>query len=242
MMFLITKMFVYLVLAGGIGVAAGWLLRNLQAQQSEEASRRSVADAKSKVPQLESLLRGRDEQIAKLKDEIKERRQEAKALADEIKAAEKNLLEQRRETNKWKQSAESKVPLGVDGFDAEDDTTDGLIAELSKEITDLKAQLAASESAPAPSAADHLDAELDASRLHNRELERALEKAEAALKHERATIVELERERELQNKSLQVLHQQLDLERDAFVAGAQSADFAEGVTAFCEKRKPVFAQ
>jgi 2-(1,2-epoxy-1,2-dihydrophenyl)acetyl-CoA isomerase len=37
------------------------------------------------------------------------------------------------------------------------------------------------------------------------------------------------------------LGEQLDLERDAFVAGAQGEDFAEGVSAFCEKRKPRFA-
>lgn len=36
------------------------------------------------------------------------------------------------------------------------------------------------------------------------------------------------------------LDAQLDLERDAFVEGAQSDDFAEGVTAFCEKRIPEF--
>lgn len=37
------------------------------------------------------------------------------------------------------------------------------------------------------------------------------------------------------------LEQQLERERDAFVACALSDDFAEGVTAFCEKRKPDFA-
>lgn len=36
------------------------------------------------------------------------------------------------------------------------------------------------------------------------------------------------------------LNVQLDDERDAFIAGAQTDDFAEGVTAFCEKRKPEF--
>ena len=49
------------------------------------------------------------------------------------------------------------------------------------------------------------------------------------------------RTKQLLNASLgNRLEEQLDLERDAFVAGAQTADFAEGVTAFCEKRKPQF--
>ena len=64
MIFLIAKIFVYLLLAGFVGAAAGWLTRNLQAQRSDENASRAVNDAKSKMPQLESLLRGRDEQVA----------------------------------------------------------------------------------------------------------------------------------------------------------------------------------
>lgn len=101
-------MFVYLVFATGIGGAAGWLLRNLQAQTSDEKARRAVVDAKSKVPQVESLLRDRDEQVTKLKEEVRERRMENKALAEEIKAGEKNADELQREANRWRQSAEAK--------------------------------------------------------------------------------------------------------------------------------------
>ena len=47
----------------------------------------------------------------------------------------------------------------------------------------------------------------------------------------------------LVNASLEAgLEVQLDAERDAFIACAQTHDFAEGVTAFCEKRKPEFDQ
>jgi len=47
--------------------------------------------------------------------------------------------------------------------------------------------------------------------------------------------------KKLLNGSLDAqLGEQLDYERDAFVEGAQGGDFAEGVTAFCEKRKPAF--
>ena len=49
--------------------------------------------------------------------------------------------------------------------------------------------------------------------------ERRLERAMADLGAAREKAVELERERELQNKSLQVLHQQLELERSRRAAG-----------------------
>ena len=61
--------------------------------------------------------------------------------------------------------------------------------------------------------ADVLNAELDASRLQNRQLETRLRGLQDDLERQRRSVVELERERELQNKSLQVLHQQLELER-----------------------------
>ncbi|MDH3452113.1 MAG: enoyl-CoA hydratase [Gammaproteobacteria bacterium] len=49
------------------------------------------------------------------------------------------------------------------------------------------------------------------------------------------------RTKALLNSSLEDgLDVQLDAERDAFIACAQTDDFAEGVTAFCEKRKPSF--
>ena len=235
MMFLILKMFAYLVLAAAIGLGAGWLLRNLQAQQREEQARRSVTDAKSKLPQLESLLRGRDDQITKLKGEIKERRQENKDLLDEIKNAEKSLLEQRRETNKWKQSAESKAPLDSalsdeksdESNEAADDNgsnADEIIAELSQEISALRARLSETRKPEANGAdtghnEEALMAELDATRLQNSQLEKALSAAQADLERQREVAKELERERDLQNKSLTVLHQQLELERSRVAGG-----------------------
>jgi hypothetical protein len=218
--YLIFKMFVYLILAGGIGGAAGWLLRNLQAQQSEEKARRAVTDAKSKVPQVESLLRGRDEQVTKLKEEVRERRIENKALAEEIKAGEKKANELQREANRWRQSAETKKEFSIDDRSDEESEhgADELIAELSGEITLLKEQLAEGEHAAPHSQAyqeryELVSAELDASRLQTSQMEKAMDTAQTDLKRNQQTLSVLERERELQNKSLKVLHQQLDLER-----------------------------
>ena len=233
MIFLITKIFGYLLVAGGVGVGAGWLTRNLQAQRIEENSSRAVHDAKSKVPQLESLLRGRDEQVAKLKEQVTEARGKLNEADQELRTGEQSLREQQRETKRWQQSAEAA--RGVEGesesegFDitGEDNPqdsgdTNGLITELSQEITRLKAQLdqAGSDPVDAGQSGDDvlLQVEMEALRAQLTRAESSLRTAMSELVLEQTKVAELERERELQNKSLQVLHQQLDLERTRRVA------------------------
>ena len=219
MTFLIVKILAYLVTAGVIGFAAGWLFRNLQGQKIEEQAQRSVHDAKSKVPQLESLLRGRDDQIKKLKEEAKDYRASLKVKDQAVADKERELMEQKRETNKYKQSQEAKKAFSLDGDD-EDDTSD-LIAELSREITSLKAELKVAEATDATIASSSepqldsavFETEITALRDETIRLKDALQEASANLEREQSAVAELERERELQNKSLKVLHQQLELER-----------------------------
>ena len=216
MTFLIVKILAYLVTAGVIGFAAGWLFRNLQGQKIEEQAQRSVHDAKSKVPQLESLLRGRDDQIKKLKEEAKEFKEALQGKDQEVADKDRELMEQKRETNKYKQSQDAKKGFSLD--DDDDDASD-LIAELSREITSLKAELkVAQATAPGSSTNPQLDTEvfeteLTALRDETLRLKDALRDTSANLEREQSTVAELERERELQNKSLKVLHQQLELER-----------------------------
>ncbi len=227
MMFLIGKMFIYLLLAGGIGGAAGWLMRNLQAQRTEENAQRSVTDVKAKLPQLESLLRGRDEQIQKLKAEIADRKTAASEMEQELRAGEQALREQQRISERLQQTVDARKSKSLTDFDmsgdVEQDTdttdTDNLIAELSAEIARLKAELA--QPAPAPAAdADETLLQIETEALRNKLVttEGKLNAIHADLMQEQNKVSELERERELQNKSLQVLHQQLELERTRRVA------------------------
>ena len=110
-----------------------------------------------------------------------------------------------------------RVPL-IHGNQDDDDASD-LIAELSREITSLKAELkVAQATAPVSSTDPQLDTEvfeteLTALRDETLRLKDALRDTSANLEREQSTVAELERERELQNKSLKVLHQQLELER-----------------------------
>ena len=119
MIFLLLKMFIYLVLAALVGGGAGWLLRNLQAQKSEESAHRSANDAKSKLPQLESLLRSRDEQIAKYKAQFAEVKAEFKAAQKEQQEAQKTFKEQTRELQRLK--SQTKSAQTADSMSIDDD-------------------------------------------------------------------------------------------------------------------------
>ncbi len=228
MIFLITKIFVYLLLAGGVGAAAGWLFRNLQAQRNEENALRAAHDAKSKLPQLESLLRGRDEQLTKLKEIVAEKQAELGEQAKTLRELEQNLRKQEGETRRWQRSAEAREVLTTDDFEGVENQGDAnnLTSELSAEIARLKGELEQSkksagilrQSAPQDNGAAQVELELDKLRTQISALERELSVASADLVSEQHKVTELERERELQNKSLQVLHQQLELERTRRVA------------------------
>lgn len=229
MIFLIAKIFIYLLLAVIVGGVAGWLFRNLKAQRAEEAANRAVNDAKSKVPQLESLLRGRDEQVTKLKDQLQEYKAQLSEQDQALRDNEQQLREQTRQANRWQQSAEA-AGSGADAAESIDfdiagnDTGDSneLIAELSQEISRLKTQLeqTSKQVVSAGSMGDEvlLQVEVETLRGQLATAESNLKIATADLLHEQNKVTDLERERELQNKSLQVLHQQLDLERTRRVA------------------------
>ena len=213
MIFLLSKIFVYLVLAAVIGAFAGWLLRNLKAQQREESAQRELSDMQAQMSQVESLLRGRDEQLSKMKLELNTRLQETSHSGDRVSDLERELSEQKREVEKWRERAQlAQAAELLDGvFDhdvGEDDDVNEVISALSQEIIDLKQKLETQQQA-VPVDANRVD------EMNQRvaELEKQLVSAEEALKQERVMRSDLERERELQNQSLKVLHRQLKLDR-----------------------------
>jgi len=228
MIFLIGKIFVYLFLAGAVGGAAGWLFRNLQAQRTEESAQRAATDAKSKVPQLESLLRGRDEQIAKFKDMLAEHKSELGARDQAMHELEAQLRAQQREASRLEERAQARMQAGEETFEDGDDyelasedgsATDNMLVELSGEIARLKSELERAQAGPATNADESvLEVEVEALRTQLATAEKDLQTAIADLEAEQLRVSELESERELQNRSLHVLHQQLELERTRRVA------------------------
>jgi len=224
MIFLIVKIFVYLVVAAITGGAAGWLMRNLQAQKSEEETTRAMNDAKSKLPQLEAIVRGRDDLLKKAKTELDQAKNELNEQVKENKSNQQKAREQERELKRLQQSAEahsatdsSSLVMEGEGLDGD---ANGLIAELSQEINRLKAELdaggaAGGQGVAKPDAVDEslMQVEFDARQVQLNSVERKLSRAEKDLSSERDKLREFYCERELQTNSIHVLHQQLEMER-----------------------------
>lgn len=243
MIFLIVKIFVYLAMAGAIGGVAGWLLRNLQAQKSEEAAARGMNDAKSKLPHLESLLRGRDDQLKKAQIELDAAKDQLKERGGDIRAHEQTMREQEREIQRLRQTAQATASTTMMGSEytaadaAEGIHDDGndLIAELSQEISRLKLELEVAQSNNPSSVADPADpadpaergtaadeslmqVEFDALRVQLESVQLELTRAQEDLRSEQDRVRDFERERGLQNESIKVLHQQLEMARSKRMA------------------------
>ena len=284
MIYLLLKMFLYLILAMAAGGGAGWLLRNLAAIKREEELSRALTDAKARVPQFEAQLRSREDQGKRTREEMATKERVIAELMEEIKSKEEALREKDRELKKLavvsrqetlpesenstptpgssdilmagEMMAESTLdyadvqnlsaatplpaatPLRPNSLDRSLDSdvaqqlrdripaleqelaqaravTADAVAEAAAaeaEVVTLKAELARRTAQPSVDAAVTAGtADLEA-RLRQKAEEH--ERLNRSLETEKRKVVELERERELQNKSLQVLHQQLELERE----------------------------
>ncbi len=264
MIFLILKMLVYLLLALAAGVGAGWVLRHIAAAKQEEDMQRTLADARARVPQFESLIRSRDEQIKRLKEELKDKDVRINALVDDVREAELAMKDKDRELKEFTARHETLAELTDEPTDPQENTSEVLMggdvldvdtasssasgslpesdsgsdSELRSEITRLEHELREAKSQAADAMAEAAAAEAEVITLKAQlaraghgaensdsqavaELEARLkQKAEEhnrlarALESEQRRVTELERERELQNKSLRVLHQQLELEKE----------------------------
>jgi chromosome segregation ATPase len=203
MSFLVGKIFAYLAVALAGGAGDGWLLRaRLRADEQVDTS--EMVTLQGRVDQLERALASRDEQIAELEHS-----------AGSSDALERQAAELNAKTHRVVQLEEQvrELQLELAGSQPASDEADSLISALHHEIARLRDALAEAQSAPGRSAAEleRASKELEA-RLVRKAAE--LDRLEQALAREERKVRELERERELQNKSLHVLHQQLELERD----------------------------
>lgn len=263
MIYLILKMFIYLLLALCAGTGAGWVLRHITAAKQEEEMQRTLADARARVPQFESLIRTRDEQIDRLKEELKDKDVRINGLADDVREAELAFKDKDRELKQFSTQdemvddlpdepvaateildtgevlaevltdddavsmdnvlsatqeavdsplADKVVQLEAELREARAQAADAMAeaASTEAEVITLKAELArAGATGPADNAAEVADLE---ARLMQKTTE--YERLAREFEVEQRRVAELERERKLQNKSLQVLHQQLELEKE----------------------------
>lgn len=127
MIFLILKMFVYLLLALAAGVGAGWVLRHIAAAKQEEDVQRTLADARARVPQFESLIRSRDEQIKRLKEDLKDKDVRINGLVDDVREAALAMKDKDREFKEFTAQHETLDGLTDEPSAADDSASDVLM-------------------------------------------------------------------------------------------------------------------
>jgi chromosome segregation ATPase len=255
--YLIGKIFLYMLLTLAIGVAAGWLSRNIVGAKREEELQKSVTESRARVPQFESLMRSRDEQVRKLRDELSGKDRRIAELSAEIQGKEEQARRAEREVSKLSSRNQALEGVADDSSASSDVLMDGGLVEpagsissaSSAELDTLREELAALKQQLADATAEAASAEAELANMRQaasgsgaasasevRELQARVqqqaseyEQLSRALETEQRKVIELERERELQNKSLQVLHQQLELERErtAQMPAAAAADPAQ---------------
>lgn len=213
MIYLILKMFVYLLVALGLGAAAGWLWRNREAVAREDRLERLLVDARSRVPQMDTTLRARDDRIAVLERELAARDE---ALEEQAR----QLAERDSALESLKRTAPPIPVRGVSGARSapiDSDTPDDELTLHSGDPNDstplpVPRDLANSEDSltdddPASRAGAELAARLEETR-------RQLDDRQRELAAEQRKVAELTRERELQARSLRALEQQLEFARE----------------------------
>jgi len=219
--YLIGKIFAYLLCSLGLGIGAGWLWRNLQAAKREEALERQLLDVRSRLPQLENALRGSEDRLGGLRGALRERDETLATHIESLAARERALAEVERSNAELRErlaagrmatAADSRPPAAADGDDLELHPGDPSEARPWLEAERDAAAEAPAAVAEAPAAVDHarieeLEAALSAAAAE-------LAQARSALAAEQRRIDGLMRERELQNASLRALEQQLELVRE----------------------------
>ncbi len=209
MIYLIVNIIGYLLIALVAGVGVGWLLHGSRAGNAS-GERKGLGTVDGDGLELAARADAQEEQLRKLAATIKQKEQEVDALSRELdkrdrrfNAADKLAKISRRLQQESEQLKEQVRALGeqLEAAREEAQGSHGASAAMEEvlrsEILELKGRLR------------------EASQEHDR-LARSLDQ-------ESRKVEELERQRDLQNSSLQVLHQQLELARktkeDAAEAG-----------------------
>lgn len=253
MTFLILKIAAYLTIALVLGIAAGWVSRHVTAQRETDTTSRALNDNRAKVPQLESLIRVRDDEIHRLKQAHEGQEEGVAQAGQELQAQVVLVREKELEVVRLKAQLESLQALNSDSVDdmlvmipAADSASSSIVdVEVGGESSDAEYGSNSEPSALEAEQIASLEARIESLELELSESKNEVEMAKAQtgvreemeelsqrlrqkaqdfdrlnrqMDGEKRKVSELERERELQNKSLQVLHQQLEMERNRTVA------------------------
>lgn len=175
MIYLILKIFLYLLVALLLGLGAGWLIRNVVSIRREDELQKTITEVRARVPQFESLMRTRDQQVQRMRDELKDKNQDLKELADQIQGKEAELATRQREIGKLSArnqaletgGGETDDYASAKGSEAEGsenrNSTD--VERLEEELTQLRSELGEARTAAADAVAEAACAETELVRL-----------------------------------------------------------------------------
>lgn len=209
MIYLVGKIFVYLLLALGLGVAAGWLWRNLQAAGREAELERALMESRSRLPQMDTTLRAREERLERTQAELKTRDAALAEQQQQLAERDRTIAELERACAELRQRLTDDSPSAPAKSDGGDE-----LALHSGESGAASAAALAEREAVHAAAIEAAESEREALQAELSRARTELERVTAALAAEKRQVSELARERDLQHQSLKALEQQLDLARD----------------------------
>jgi chromosome segregation ATPase len=181
--FLIAKIFMYMLLSLAAGAAAGWLWRHQQAAQQEGSLERSLMDARSRLPQMETALRSRDERLNTMARDIQEYRSALTEHEATVADRDRAVADLERTCAELRQRLEQAAGKPAGPADAEDGD------EIALHPGDPSAQDAGAVAVAAPAQPETAAATtLDAG--ERQALETALDEARGALAEARSALAE----------------------------------------------------
>ncbi len=114
------------LISGLVCLWLGWTFKGMGARRRENALKQEVLAAKASVPQLESSLRNREQQLERLQEQVKDLNkdnaqqvQEREAAERELRTAQRQVTNLTSEVNAVKGVSKDADSLVIDGFDDE---------------------------------------------------------------------------------------------------------------------------
>jgi len=193
--YLALEIIAYLITALGLGVASGWLLRNLVAQRQEAELGREMGQLRRGAEALEAHMRAAEERSEVLRGQVRDRDARLSALLEAMKSQEDLLDQRERRIVELESRLAREMPV------AQATNVGGLPGGPA-------GRPASAEASAGLATPD------DGRNTRVAEMQAELERAERALETERRRVAELKRERALQLNILKALHQQLEIARE----------------------------
>lgn len=222
MTYLLAHMAAYLVAALVVGFGMGWLMRRSSAHDEQATLQRQLVELKSRVPQLETAVRHREQQIARFKEELDVTTGKFESLSHAVQDRERTIGDRDRTLSLLR----SEIALLKQGAAAEPDyadlsrSNDLTVRELEDRLRERDAQIAdfarrLAENVARPGGASpetikrirELEVESGARAHEVRQLSDGLHDRDKRIK-------DLDRERERQDKWMGVLTGQLETSRE----------------------------